>query len=202
MARSHESYVSMGMLGAIAKWSKQTYEQRFWGRVDVKSEDECWVWLRGLSNRGYGKVTKDGKCTGAHRVSYEISKGKIPDGLCVLHKCDNPACVNPHHLFLGTLSDNIQDSIKKGRFRKGYHPSEYRPRGYAYPHGFPVKLTPEIIDQIKSLTQNGERQIDIAKKFGIDQSTVSRVINNLHTYALLRAAGKIRSKRHSRSINY
>jgi hypothetical protein len=79
----------------------------------------CWIWLGAIKSYGYGSIKYRNKDMRANRVSWLAFKGEIPKGLCVLHHCDNPACVNPDHLFLGTLKDNMQDCIKKGRRHHG-----------------------------------------------------------------------------------
>lgn len=89
--------------------------QRFWANVDKTlghgPQGTCWVWTA-CAIKGYGYISR----TLAHRVSWEIHNSPIPEGLCVLHKCDNPPCVNPEHLFLGTKKDNILDAVAKGRW--------------------------------------------------------------------------------------
>ena len=93
-------------------------EERFWGKVEVPSYGECWEWTAGKI-RGYGSIFYNGKTHKAHRISWKIHFGKIPKDMCVLHECDNPSCVNPSHLFLGTHKDNSDDKIQKGRFKNG-----------------------------------------------------------------------------------
>lgn len=96
-----------------------TYERRvkiFWSRVNKTVT--CWEWTAGLSSGGYGLMFNGNITTGAHRFSWELHNGEIPNGLFVLHECDNTKCVNPKHLFLGTQLDNIEDRYKKQRTNK------------------------------------------------------------------------------------
>ncbi len=86
---------------------------RFWSKVN--KTDNCWNWLACKTKDGYGRIFIKDKVLLAHRVSWAIHDGQIPKGLQVLHRCDNPSCVNPAHLFLGTVSDNMRDSVAKGR---------------------------------------------------------------------------------------
>lgn len=94
--------------------------ERFWRRVDKSGP--CWIWTGAQGHHGYGRIGiggHDGPTVLAHRVAWELSNGPVPEGLCVLHRCDNPPCVNPDHLFVGTQADNIRDCKEKGRMRNG-----------------------------------------------------------------------------------
>lgn len=96
-----------------------TAEERFWSKVDVRGPDECWLWMRGCGSGGYGQVWREGRNWQAHRVAYEFTRGPIPDGLWVLHRCDVPNCVNPAHLYVGTHKDNVRDRVERGRSATG-----------------------------------------------------------------------------------
>ena len=92
--------------------------RNFWAMLPdgvVGAKDECWEWTDGCDGDGYGVVGAGGKTVRAHRVAWEVAHGPIPDGVHVLHQCDNPPCINPAHLFLGTQADNMADKVAKGR---------------------------------------------------------------------------------------
>ena len=98
----------------LKPWHALTVEGRFKNRVAV-TDNGCHVWTNGRNSKGYGTMKVNGKSVSAHRLAWEFANGTIPDGLCVLHKCDNPPCCNPDHLFLGTRKDNNDDRDAKGR---------------------------------------------------------------------------------------
>jgi hypothetical protein len=113
-----------------------TFSQRFWAKV--KKTETCWTWTAYRDPQGYGTFSVGPRATHAphraHRVAWELTNGQIPDGSLVLHRCDNPSCVNPKHLFLGTHQDNQRDKVAKGRqatgLRNGKHTKpEKTPRG-------------------------------------------------------------------------
>lgn len=91
----------------------ERHQRLFWEKVDKSCE--CWNWIGGKFSNGYGMVRYNRKNFSAHRLSYAMAYGEVPSGKIVCHKCDNPSCVNPSHLFVGTYRDNIQDMIRKGR---------------------------------------------------------------------------------------
>ncbi len=123
--------------------------------------DGCWVWMHRLTD-GYGQTRINGVISRAHRVMYSLTNGPIPEGMQVLHSCDNRACVNPLHLWLGTNADNMHDKYLKNRQTKGET------------HGMHV-LTENNVRQIRELIKQGESQRHIASWFGVDQSNVYQI---------------------------
>lgn len=128
--------------------------------------DGCWIYKR-LENTGYGSITIKRKSVRAHRFSYILYFGQIPDGMLVCHKCDRPSCVAPDHLFLGSSKDNRQDMIKKGRGNF--------PRGNKQPSSV---LNDEKVHEIKLKLLNGERTIDIAKEYLVKRNVVTDIKRN------------------------
>ena len=106
----------------------KTVEERFFEKVEITNS--CWIWIAGKNLDGYGRMRINNKKYSAHRVSYTLHKGEIPNGLYICHTCDNPSCVNPEHLWAGTAQDNCLDKAKKKR-----HPKQkvtHCPKGHEY----------------------------------------------------------------------
>jgi hypothetical protein len=144
----------------------------------------CWEWQRALNKTGYGVAPHQrGKRGGrlAHRVVYERLVGPIPVGMCLCHKCDNPRCVNPSHMFIGTHADNMRDAANKGRIRVPalsgddhpfrQHP-EYVPRGEDHAH----KLTEDQVREIRQRAANGEPLKALAVVFNVSAPTISAAV--------------------------
>jgi len=134
----------------------KTFQQRFFEKV--KKTSGCWLWVGTKNKKGYGGMRLHGKMEKAHRVSWLIFWGAIPKGKHVLHHCDNPGCVNPTHLFLGTNADNMRDKTKKGRQAK--------------------KLTDEEVKEIRHMHKRGVAQKVIAKTYNCVPSNISYIVNN------------------------
>lgn len=135
---------------------------RFWLKVDVREPDSCWEWTAYRDKTGYGTFGIDGKKERAPRVAWALASGEIPDGLCVLHTCDNPPCCNPKHLFLGTRADNVQDAIRKGRHITGEMVGG-------------SKLTEDNVHLIRHCLDLGCKQRETADVFRVSEMTISDI---------------------------
>lgn len=138
-------------------------EVRFWNRV-AKS-DGCWLWV-GHRPSEYGRLSHKNEKHRAHRLSYQLNVGPIPDGMVVCHRCDNPPCVNPSHLFLGTSADNSRDMKAKGRWAGGPPSGERAPNS---------SLKDAQVMEIKGLLRFPHfhgKYSQMARAFGVSQNTI------------------------------
>jgi len=155
----------------------------FWGRVN--KSDGCWLWVMGKNKQGYGKINVAGKDALAHRVSYLITKGEIPHGMFVCHTCDNPTCVNPDHLFLGTPADNMADKVKKGRQARGDELRKAQQKGaQTFRRGVETghaKVNESQVVEIRELSASGLKYPQIAIRYGISINGVFHIVKR-HTW--------------------
>ena len=139
-------------------------KERFWSKVDIKSEEECWPWKDSLHRNSYGYLSvggRTGKDLPAHRIAKTLSMGEeIPDGLLVMHTCDNPPCCNPSHLDLGTNEDNLADMTNKGRAATSF--------GNA-------KIDWNIVDAIRQSSLTGK---ELSEQLGLPKSSISEIRNH------------------------
>jgi hypothetical protein len=149
-------------------WSNATDEQKLeklkseFNRLVIKSKG-CWAWKNRLDKAGYGRLGKGHKYL-AHRISWIIHNGPIPEGLFICHHCDNPACTNPRHLFLGTPKDNSVDCSNKNRKHPSFGVSHYN-----------VKLNEHQVKEIIALIKSKISQRNIALQFGVSPSTIQNI---------------------------
>ena len=149
--------------------TRRPIAQRFWEKVSASSESGCWMWVAYRDKDGYGCLSLPGRRGGsihAHRFSWMLHNGPIPTGMCVLHKCDNPQCTNPKHLFLGTKRDNWHDMKNKGRWKPGGQPpGEKHSRS---------KLCENDIREIRRSSLSGPQ---LARKFNVRKQTIYGIRN-------------------------
>lgn len=146
-------------------------EERFWRKVVKGEPGECWKWI-GKKGAGYGQVQRGGKGSPlvfAHRLSYELHKGEIPEGLFVLHECDNRECTNPDHLRVGTQSDNIRDAVKRGR----WHAIPPKHGGASHPNAISAETAAAIA--VAAGTQT-----ELSRRFGVARGVVKAIKTGTH----------------------
>ena len=136
---------------------------RFWKKVE--KTNGCWLWKGSQTEYGYGRFNISGRVEKAPRVAYKLTYGSIPEGMDILHTCDNPPCVRPDHLFPGTAKDNALDMVAKGRCNPG------RANGEQIAH----KLTTEQVLQIKERIRQNESLTVLAREFGVAINSISRI---------------------------
>ena len=136
---------------------------RFWSKVD--DSGDCWEWTGDEKVHGYGRISANGReKVLAHRLSFFLETGVNPGELCVCHHCDNPGCVNPSHLFLGTKKDNHDDMKGKGR-----GPDQDGPKNGN------AKLTADQVRYIRAAHTKGIKGVDLAAAFGVGKNQISRI---------------------------
>lgn len=161
-----------GRIQGLAKRSETQAKEDFWKRIRRTSEDECWEWSGGKTSkqtgRNYGVVWINGERWKTHRLAWVYEFGPIPRGMNVCHKCDNPPCCNPSHLFIGTTKDNVADCLAKGRGNKERGIDRYN-----------ATLTEEDVREIRSrykarTKDNSGRAL--AKEFGVGTTMISAIV--------------------------
>lgn len=143
-----------------------TTVERFWSFVATGGADDCWLWQGRLDPKGYGRIGFRAKANQrAHRVMWQLTYGPVPAGQVICHRCDNPACVNPAHLFLGTQRENIADRDAKGR---------------TAPLPSRRKLTDQDVRNMRNAWWSGEvTQQELADRFGVSRGNVSKIVNGV-----------------------
>lgn len=130
-------------------------------------ENGCWLWMASRHKQGYGNLSYKRIPSLAHRVSWMVYNGEIPQGIKVCHKCDEPSCVNPDHLFLGTQLDNVGDCVKKGRFTRNI-PKTRR-----------IKLNWCQVQEIKELHKKGMTRNQLKLKFEVSQTCIAKILTGI-----------------------
>lgn len=145
---------------------EHTTFRRFVENIQIKGPNDCWEWAGSKTSANYGLLYVNGKLEYAHRFSLELDGRPVPDRHHACHSCDNPPCVNPAHLFVGTPLDNTLDKVQKNRHTYGEK----------HPHS---KLSNEDVATIRVLFEQGVWQADLARQFNVNSSHISNIVNNL-----------------------
>lgn len=178
--------------------TKPNIEERLWSNMDKTGE--CWLWVGKRTKAGYGVLSVRGQEQYTHRLAWEFTNGLIPEGMDVLHHCDNPPCGRPAHLFPGTAVDNSRDMYAKGRgtppphYTGDAHPFRRRPelvrRGERHPK---VKLTEEDVLRIRKEHAQGASYEQLASRYGVDKSNIGYIVSG-KTWRHLLPAGDMGSR--------
>lgn len=171
-----------------ANHRRKSLAERFWPKVDMTGE--CWLWTGGSDRKGYGCTSgEDGRDLRATHAAWMLAYGPVPDGLWVRHQCDNPPCVRPDHLLLGTPLQNSRDMVDRGRSSHAPNPPERIARGdrhgsRTHPEKIPrgeakhLKLTEDSVREIHRLwSAGGVMQKDIAERFGVSRGVISQILS-------------------------
>lgn len=168
---------------------------RFWTKVDKNGD--CWVWTGCTDKDGYGEARIKGLGARAHRIAYALTHGPIPTGLCVCHTCDNPRCVRPDHLWLGTVSDNNRDRQQKGRTtgakgrangmntRPDKHWSQLYPEMASQFRGensVRAKLTSAQAEEIRTRKAIGISVVQLTREYGVCETTIYNILKGRTMY--------------------
>lgn len=150
------------------KASIETLKLRLLEKSIPEPNTGCWLWTASHKSNGYGYMWGGSKKEHSHRLSYSLFKGAIPSVMFVLHRCDQPACINPDHLFVGTQSDNLNDCVKKGRHRPASLKGEVNHKS---------KLTDLDVEAIRSATKKPRYLYELSEKYGVSRGSICAVRN-------------------------
>ena len=160
-------------------------QARFWSAIDQRGPNDCWPWKRGphvKQKSRYGRINLQGREWRAHRLAFLLAYNTLPFDALICHRCDNPPCCNPAHLFIGTTKDNTRDALKKGRMRRLFaagqgHWSFLHPdltmRGERNGH---AKLTASQVSTIRLLMKHGAQGKELAVRYGVSRRTISNIV--------------------------
>lgn len=147
----------------LYQFNQDHLRDKLYSKTDRSSPDQCWNWTGARSHKGYGQICIRPHLLLAHRISYHLHNGPIPDGMFVCHKCDNPSCVNPAHLFAGTAKDNSDDMVRKGRHLFGERAAD-------------ATLSDESVLEIRKRWSERLTQTKLAKEYGVSVPAIKAAL--------------------------